>query len=86
MSERILKLLSTESTLTAATPSAVNGAQLLRILPRSNTVITVKDDSSTITGSVSLDANQAFFLRKKATETIESSASGTLVVSVAFGD
>ena len=85
MSERILKLLSTESTLTAATPSAVGGAQLLRILPRSNTTIVVKD-GSTITGSVSLDANQVFFLRKKATETLESSAAGTLVVSVGFGD
>jgi hypothetical protein len=85
MSERILKLLSTEITLTANTATAVGGAQLLRILPRSNTVITVKD-GSTIIGSVSLDANQEFFVRKKAAETIESSAANTLAVSVAFGD
>ncbi len=85
MSERILKLLSTEITLTANTATAVSGAQLLRILPRSNTVITVKD-GSTVIGNASLDANQVFFLRKKVTETIESTSAGTLVVAVAFGD
>ncbi len=85
MSERIIKLLGTEITMSANTATTVGAAQLVRILPRSNTVITVKD-GSTITGNASLDANQAFFLRKKATETIESSAANTLAVSVAFGD
>lgn len=85
MSERILKLLGTEITMDANTAITVSGAQLLRILPRSNTVITVKD-GSTITGNASLDANQVFFLRKKATETVESSAAGTLAVAVGFGD
>jgi chemotaxis protein CheY-P-specific phosphatase CheC len=85
MSERILKLLGTEITMSANTATTVSSAQLLRILPRSNTVITVKD-GSTITGSASLDANQVFFLRKKATETVESTAAGTLAVAVGFGD
>lgn len=85
MSERILKLLGTEVTLAVNTATAVGNAQLLRILPRSNTVITVKD-GSTVIGNASLDANQVFFLRKKATETIESTSAGTLAVAVAFGD
>lgn len=85
MSERILKLLGTEITMSANTATTVGAAQLIRILPRSNTVITVKD-GSTVTGNVSLDANQVFFVRKKAAETIESTAAGTLAVSVAFGD
>lgn len=85
MSERILKLLGTEITLSAATATTVGSAQLLRILPRSNTVVTVKD-GSTVIGTASLDANQVFFLRKKATETVESSAADTLAVAIAFGD
>ena len=85
MSERILKLLGAEITMSANTATTVGGAQLIRILPRSNTVITVKD-GSTIIGNASLDANQEFFVRKKAAETIESTAAGTLAVSIAFGD
>ena len=85
MSDRIIKLAGTEITLSANTATTVGNAQLVRILPRSNAVITVKADGTT-TGTISLDANQSFFLRKKATETIESTSAGTLAVAVAFGD
>jgi len=85
MSNRILKLLGQEVTMAANTAYTINNAQLLRVLPRSNTVLTVKD-GSTIIGNISLDANQEFFVRKKAAETIESSAANTLATPIAFGD
>lgn len=85
MSDRIIKLLGTEVTLDANAPTTLANAQLVRVLPRANTVITIKD-GSTITGNISLDTGDTYFVRKKAIETIETSVAGTLVVSVAFGD
>ena len=89
MSERILKLLSQETALTA-TAEAFNGAQLLRIRnshATNPTSILVKQNGTT-TGSISLYAGEVIYVRKKAAETIESSAGDTSVraVVIAFGD
>jgi hypothetical protein len=89
MSERILKLLSQETALTT-TPTTFNGAQLLRIKnshSANSTAVVVKEDGDT-TGSVSLYAGEVIYVRKKVSETIESSANDTSVriVAVAFGD
>jgi hypothetical protein len=89
MSERILKLLTQEDALTT-TPGTRNGGQLFRIRnshATNPTSILVKDNGTT-TGSISLYPSEVIFVRKKAAETIESSASDTSIriVQVAFGD
>jgi hypothetical protein len=88
MSERILKLLTEEDALTTA--GTRNGGQLFRIRnshASNSTSVIVKSGSTTI-GSISLYAGEVIYIRKKAAETIESSAgdSSVRIVQVAFGD
>ena len=90
MSDRIIKLLSEEVNLT--TPGTFGGAQLLRIKNSSSSTqysIMVKNGSTT-TGSITLYPNEVIFLRKKAAETVESSAATGVqdirAIVVAFGD
>ena len=86
MSERILKLLAEETNLTTI---GYVGATLLRLRNAGsvNYSIMVKD-GSTITGSITLYPNEVIYIRKKAAETIESTASNNDVraVKIAFGD
>ena len=89
MSERILKLLTEEDSLTT-TAGTRNGGQLFRIKnshAANPTSILIKDGSIT-TGSISLYAGEVIYIRKKAGETIESSSGDTSIriVQVAFGD
>jgi len=89
MSERILKLLTQEDALNT-TAGTRNGGQLFRIRnshASNPTSILVKADGTT-TGSISLYPGEVIYIRKKAAETIESSASDTSIriVQVAFGD
>ena len=88
MSERILKHLSQEVSLTTA--DTMGGAQLVRLRNADATgqySIVVKA-SGTITGSITIHAGEVLYIRKKAAETIESSAVNTDVraVVVGFGD
>ncbi len=85
MSDRIIKLLGEQITLSANTPTTVGSAQLVRIHPHAEVVLTVKD-GSTITGSCTLHQEQAFYIRKKPTETIEVDGNNCTVVAVGFGD
>ena len=86
MSERILKLLAEETNLT--TPGYV-GANLLRLrnVGSVNYSVMIKD-GSTITGSITIYPNEVIYIRKKSTETIETTASNNDVrcVKIAFGD
>lgn len=87
MSERILKLLTQEDALTT-TAGTRNGGQLFRIKNSGAGTSIVIKDSGTVTGSISLYAGEVIYIRKKAGETIESTATDTSVriVQVAFGD
>lgn len=88
MSERILKLLTEEDALTTSASSR-NGGQLFRIKNIGTTGVSVLvKDSGTTTGSISLSAGEVIYIRKKASETIESSTNDTTIriVQVAFGD
>ena len=87
MSERIITLLAQETNLT--TPGYV-GATLLR-LRNAGAVsysVMVRDAGNNITGSITLYPNEVIFVRKKAAETIETTATNNDVrcVKVAFGD
>lgn len=86
MSERIIKLLTEEDALTTA--STRNGGQLFRIRNAGAGVSILVKDNGVTTGSVSLYTGEIIYIRKKATETIESTATDTSVriVQVAFGD
>ena len=89
MSERILKLLSEEDALTTSAGTRAGG-QLFRIRnshATNSTSIVVKNGSTTV-GSITLYAGEVIFVRKKASETIESSVSDSSIriVQVAFGD
>lgn len=89
MSERILKLLSQEISLTA-TPTTMGNAQLVRIKNSSASsayAIIVKDDGTT-TGSMSVYPSEVVYIRKKTTETIESNAGNAdvKIVVVGYGD
>ena len=90
MSERILKLLTQEDALTT-TAGTRNGGQLFRIknIGTSGVSVLVKDNG-TITGSISLSAGEVIYVRKRAGETIESSANvsdtSIRIVEIAFGD
>jgi len=89
MSERILKLLTEEDALTT-TAGTFGGGQLFRIKNShagTHTSILIKDGSNT-TGSITLYPGEVIYIRKKASETIESSAVDTSIriVQVAFGD
>ena len=89
MSERILKLLSEETALQTSAITMSN-AQLVRIKNSSATTpysILVKDGGTT-TGSITLFAGEVAYIRKKAAETIESTATNTdvKIVVVGFGD
>jgi hypothetical protein len=83
MSDRILKLLDIERTLTGV---YYVGSTLIRVFndTAAAVLITVKDGSTT-TGSVTVKAGEVIFVRKKSAETIEASA-GVKTVAVAFGD
>ena len=89
MSERILKLLNQETALNT-TPTTLGNAQLVRV--RNSTAAEVYSiivkDAGTITGSITIYGGEVLFIRKKAAETIESTALDTdiRIVSVAFGD
>ncbi len=89
MSDRILKLLSQETNL-STTPNAFGGAQLIRVRNShaSNGASVMVKDSGTITGSISIYPGEVLYIRKKSTETIETSAADTTIraVVVAFGD
>lgn len=88
MSDRIIKLLTEEDALTTAA-SARNGGQLFRIKNLgANGVSVVVKDNSTTTGSISLSAGEVIYIRKKASETIESTAidASIRIVEIAFGD
>ena len=84
MSERILKLLEAERTLTGA---FYTGYNLIRVFndTAGAVLITVKTAGGTTTGSVTVKAGEVVFVRKTATETIEA-ASGVKTVPVAIGD
>lgn len=89
MSERILKLLSEEIAL-QTTGTTMGNAQLVRVKNSSATTayaIIVKD-SGTTTGSMTLFAGEVAYIRKKAAETIESTATNTdvKIIVVGFGD
>lgn len=87
MSERILKLLSQEVNLT--TPGAFSGAQLLRLRNAGAVSYSIMvKDAGNITGSITLYPGEVIYVRKKAAETIESTASNNDVraVVVGFGD
>ena len=89
MSERILKLLSQEISL-GTTPTTLGNTQLVRIKNSSSTTayaVIVKDNGTT-TGSMTVYAGEVVYIRKKAAETIESTAtnSDVKVVSVGYGD
>jgi hypothetical protein len=83
MSERILKLLDTERTLTGP---FYTGATVIRVFndTASAVLLTVKSDGTT-TGSVTCRASETIFIRKKPAETLEASA-GVKTVIVGFGD
>lgn len=89
MSERILKLLSEEIAL-QTTGTTMGNAQLVRVKNSSATTgyaIIVKA-SGTTTGSMTLFAGEVAYIRKKAAETIESTATNTdvKIIVVGFGD
>jgi len=83
MSERILKLLEAERTLTGP---FYTGATLIRVFndTAGAVLLTVKDGVTT-TGSVTVKAGEVIFIRKKGAETLEASA-GVKTVPVGFGD
>lgn len=83
MSERILKLLDVERTLTGA---YYTGATLIRVSNDTATaaLLTVKDGATT-TGSISVKPGEVIFIRKKSAETLESTL-GVKTVIVGFGD
>jgi hypothetical protein len=87
MSERILKLLTQEDALTTSAGTR-NGGQLFRIRNSGTGTSIIVKDNGVITGSISLYAGEVIYIRKKAGETIESTATDTSVriVQVAFGD
>ena len=83
MSDRILKLLDVERTLTGP---FYTGATLIRVFndTANPVLLTVKEDTNT-TGSVTVKAGEVIFVRKKSAETIEAAA-GVKTVIVGFGD
>jgi len=83
MSDRILKLLDVERTLTGA---YYVGASLIRVFndTAGAVLLTVKDGSTT-TGSVTVKAGEVIFIRKKGAETLEADT-GVKTVIVGFGD
>jgi hypothetical protein len=83
MSERIIKLLDSERTLTGP---FYTGATLVRVCnDTANPVLLTVKDGSTITGTLTLKVSEVVFIRKKSAETLEASA-GVKTVIVAFGD
>lgn len=84
MSDRIIKLLGTEIALSSA--STLSNAQLVRIFnDTANAVLITVEDTSGITGTVTVKAGEIIFIRKKASETITANYA-VKAVSVAFGD
>lgn len=83
MSERILKLLDIERTLTGP---FYTGATVVRVFndTASAVLLTVKSDGTT-TGSVTCKAGEVIFIRKMSAETLEASA-GVKTVAIGFGD
>lgn len=87
MSDRLLKVLAVEETLTANTATNVSLAHVVRIhIGTTQRKITVKDSAGTTIGSTTAHANDAIFIQKKATDTVEADGAGCLATSIAFGD
>lgn len=84
MSDRILKLLDIERTLTG--PYYV-GFTLVRVFndTAGAVLLTVKSDEDTTVGSVTCKSGEVIFIRKKSAETLQASA-GVKTVAVGFGD
>ena len=79
----ILKLLGTETTLSA--PSTVNDATLVRLLntTATNVLVTIKDAAtSSVIGTFTILPNVEHFIQKKYTDTI--TGNGLLCVQVAY--
>lgn len=84
MSDRIIKLLGTETALSTAT--TLSGAQLVRVYnDTAGAVLITVAEGGTTTGTATIKAGEIIFIRKKAAETI-AAGSAVKAVSVAFGD
>jgi hypothetical protein len=84
MSERILKLLDVERTLTG--PYYL-GFNLIRVFndTAGAVLLTVKNTGGTTVGTVTVKSGEVIFIRKTATDTVEAAA-GVKTVAIAIGD
>ena len=90
MSDRILKLLSQETNLTQ-TRSTAGNAQLVRVRNSGATsyaIMVRTGGTDDVIGSMTLYPSEVAYIRKAATETVESTATNAdvRIVVVAFGD
>ena len=84
MSDRLIKLLGTEASLTTAT--TLGKAQVVRVYnDTAGAVLTTVADNGTTIGTITVKAGDVVFINKKSAETIAAGAA-VKAVAVAYGD